>query len=113
MITPNFAGGQAGTPATNATATAAVLYAVSSVTITNPGAYTVAPTVAFSSGDAAGTAVLDNPLVTAAQDFTAATAAATTGSTILCPLMSTATGAQWKYRLVGAESTQVGDIVVV
>ena len=113
VITPNYAGGQAGTPSVDATATAAVLYAVSSVTITNPGAYTVAPTVVFSSGDAAGTAVLDNILVTAARDFTAATAAATTGSTTLCPLMSTTTGAKWKYRLVGAESTQVGDIVVV
>jgi hypothetical protein len=114
VISPNFVGGQDGTVTDNATATAAVLYAVSSVTITNPGAsYTSAPTVVFSSGTAAGTAVLDTPLVTAARDFTSATAAATTGSTTLCPLMSTATGAQWKYRLVGAESTQVGDIVVV
>ena len=113
VITQNTAGGEPGTITDIATATAAVLYAVSSVTITNPGAYTVAPTVAFSSGDAAGTAVLDNILVTAARDFTSATAAATTGSTTLCPLMSTTTGAKWKYRLVGAESTQVGDIVVV
>jgi hypothetical protein len=113
VITQNTAGGEPGTITDIATATAAVLYAVSSVTITNFGTYTVAPTVAFSSGAAAGTAVLDNARVTAAQDFTAATAAATTGSSILCPLMSTTTGSKWKYRLVGAESTQVGDIVVV
>jgi hypothetical protein len=113
VISPDYVGGETNSITDNAAGTAAVKYKVASVTITNPGTYTVAPTVVFSSGDAAGTASIGNPRVVDARDFTSATAAATTGSTTLCPLMSTATGAQWKYRLVGAESTQVGDIVVV
>lgn len=95
-----------------ATATATLQFPVASVTITNSGTYTVAPNVAFASGSAAATATIGLKLVPANQDFTAATAA-NNGTTILCPLMSTTTGTKWKYRLVGSESTQVGDIVVV
>lgn len=95
-----------------ATATATIQFPVQSVTITNPGTYTVAPSVSFASGTATATATIDLKLVPANQDFTAATAA-NNASTVLCPLMSTATGTQWKYRLVGDESVQVGDIVVV
>jgi hypothetical protein len=112
VISPNFAGGQVGAVTDTATATANLKYPVASVTITNPGSYSVAPNVVFSAGAAAGTAVLNEALVTAGEDFTSATVA-DNGSTILCPLMSTSTGVQWQYRLVGDEVDQVGDIVVV
>lgn len=98
--------------AQTATASKSLKFPVASVTITNPGTYTVAPSVAFSTGTAAATAGIDLKLVPASQDFTAATAA-NNASTFLAPLMSTTTGTKWKYRLVGDEENQVGDIVVV